>query len=87
MYKLLGYFAEKQSDYLALGYDFLCKDSKGKNIYSEVKTISYNNPIIRLKTSQWESLCSENRKDNGSSVCVMQWTGVIRDVTLIEKGI
>jgi hypothetical protein len=23
----------------------------------------------------------------GSSVCVMQWTGVIRDVTLIEKGI
>ncbi len=23
----------------------------------------------------------------GSSVCVMQWTGVIRDGTLIEKGI
>jgi hypothetical protein len=45
MYKLLGYFAEKQSDYLALGYDF------------------------------------------GSSVCVMQWTRVIRDGTLIEKGI
>jgi hypothetical protein len=24
---------------------------------------------------------------NGSSVCVMQWTGVIRDGTLIEKDI
>ena len=23
----------------------------------------------------------------GSSVCVMQWTGVIRDGTLIDKGI
>ncbi|TRU98306.1 MAG: DUF3883 domain-containing protein [Microcystis wesenbergii Mw_QC_S_20081001_S30D] len=79
MYKLLGYFAEKQSDYLALGYDFLCKDSKGKNIYSEVKTISYNNPIIRLKTSQWESLCSENRKDNYELVIVIH-----KGDTLIE---
>jgi hypothetical protein len=26
-------------------------------------------------------------KFGGSSVCVMQWTGVIRDGTLIEKGI
>ena len=25
--------------------------------------------------------------NKGSSVCVMQWTGVIRDGTLIEKGI
>jgi predicted nucleic acid-binding protein len=26
-------------------------------------------------------------QNHGSSVCVMQWTGVIRDGTLIEKGI
>ncbi|MFN7566130.1 MAG: protein NO VEIN domain-containing protein [Microcystis sp.] len=60
-------------------HDFLCKDSKGKNIYSEVKTISYNNPIIRLKTSQWESLCSENRKDNYELVIVIH-----KGDTLIE---
>ena len=71
MYELLGYCAEKQSDYLAVGYDFLCKDSQDKNLYSEVKTISYSNPIIRLKTSQWKCLCSENRRDNYELVIVI----------------
>nr|WP_260441271.1 hypothetical protein [Microcystis aeruginosa] len=35
-----------------------------------------------------DSICQPKlREKYGSSVCVMQWTGVIRDGTLIEKGI
>jgi hypothetical protein len=34
---------------------------------------------VKVLTKELEQL--------GSSVCVMQWTGVIRDGTLIEKGI
>jgi len=46
--------------------------------------------MVKLKTvpGRFSIYTEEMKQQNfGSSVCVMQWTGVIRDGTLIEKGI
>jgi len=71
LYERLGYNAQKQDDLLALGYDFICTDYKRKNLYSEIKTISSSEPMVRLKQSQWKSMCSEDKKDNYELVIVV----------------
>ncbi|MEA5597393.1 sacsin N-terminal ATP-binding-like domain-containing protein [Rivularia sp. UHCC 0363] len=70
-YERLGYNAQKQDDFLAVGYDFICTGYEGKTLYSEVKTISSNEPMIRLKQSQWKSMCSKDKKDNYELVIVV----------------
>ncbi|MGB3639492.1 MAG: DUF3883 domain-containing protein [Rivularia sp. (in: cyanobacteria)] len=71
LYERLGYNAQKQDDFLAVGYDFICTGYEGKKLYSEVKTISSNQPMIRLKQSQWKSMCSKDKKDNYELVIVV----------------
>ncbi|MBW4598522.1 MAG: transcriptional regulator [Calothrix sp. FI2-JRJ7] len=73
LYERLGYNAIKQDDCLALGYDFICTgtDHKRKKLYSEIKTISSSEPMVRLKQSQWMSMCSEDKKDNYELVIVV----------------
>ena len=64
-YERLGYSVKKENDYLRVGFDFICTKiypgSKISRIYSEVKTIIYDTPIIRLKESQWECMQSNKR--------------------------
>ncbi|MDJ0695334.1 DUF3883 domain-containing protein [Mastigocoleus sp. MO_188.B34] len=71
IYESLGYNAQKQNDFLALGYDFICTSYKRKKLYSEIKTISSNQPMIRLKQSQWRSMCSEDKKAHYELVIVV----------------
>ncbi|MGI8502115.1 MAG: protein NO VEIN domain-containing protein, partial [Hassallia sp.] len=71
LYERLGYNAQKQDDLLALGYDFICTDYKRKKLYSEIKTISSSEPMVRLKQSQWRSMCSDDKKDNYELVIVV----------------
>jgi hypothetical protein len=71
LYERLGYNAQKQKDWLALGYDFICTDYKRKKLYSEIKTISSSEPMVRLKQSQWRCMCSEDKKDNYELVIVV----------------
>lgn len=71
LYKRLGYNAQKQNDFLALGYDFICTGYKHKKLYSEIKTIRSSEPMVRLKQSQWMSMCSEDQKDNYELVIVV----------------
>jgi len=47
-----------------VGYDFICTGTRRKKLYSEVKTISSNQSMIRLKQSQWQSMCLPDKKDN-----------------------
>ncbi len=71
LYERLGYNAQKQDDWLALGYDFICTGYKRKKLYSEIKTISSSEPMVRLKQSQWRSMCSEDKKDNYELVIIV----------------
>ncbi len=71
LYERLGYNAIKQDDWSALGYDFICTDHKRKKLYSEIKTITKSEPMVRLKKSQWKSMCSEDKKDNYELVIVV----------------
>ncbi|MEH2362289.1 protein NO VEIN domain-containing protein, partial [Nostoc sp.] len=86
LYGQLEYYAEKQNDWLALGYDFICNKPKHKNVYSEVKTISSNEPIIRLKRSQWRCMCSDSKKDNYELLIVVHEGEYLREIIRISSA-
>lgn len=71
LYERLGYNAQKQDDWLALGYDFICTGNKSKILYTEIKTITSSEPMVRLKKSQWRTMCSEDKKNNYELVIVV----------------
>ena len=86
LYERLGYNAQKQDDFLAVGYDFICMGYEGKTLYSEVKTISSNQPMIRLKQSQWKSMCSKDKKDNYEFVIVVHERDALIEIIRVSSA-
>lgn len=81
-YESLGYKVKKEDDFSRVGFDFTCikilPSSKVKRVYSEVKTISYETPIIRLKEYQWK--CMQSDKQDYYELLIV----VHRSKTIIE---
>lgn len=64
-YEKMGYKVEKIDDWSKAGYDFEC--CSGQNtplkLWVEVKTISSDNPIIRIKESQWKTMQTPKKRN------------------------
>ncbi|AFY83002.1 ATP-binding protein [Oscillatoria acuminata] len=63
-YERMGYKPEKINDFSKAGYDFKCFSwqNNPQKLWVEVKTISSNTPIIRLKPSQWEKMQTPKKR-------------------------
>ncbi|MGL4499091.1 MAG: protein NO VEIN domain-containing protein, partial [Planktothrix sp.] len=63
-YEKMGYKVEKIDDWSKAGYDFECCSGQNnpQKLWVEVKTISSDNPIIRLKPSQWEKMQTPKKR-------------------------